>query len=73
MTTANFEHWSYELACQRQQELIRQAAHERQLKALRPTVNHLWRKLQPLTLLRTWRLVTPRLQLAGPADEAPCN
>lgn len=73
MTTANLGHWSYELACERQQELIQQAAHQRQLKALRPATKRAWLRLQPLTLLRTWRLVTPRLQLAGPADEAPCS
>lgn len=73
MTTANFGPWSYELAKDRQQQLIQEATKQRQLKAMRPAVKRSWHNLYPLTLLRTWRLVTPRLQLAGPADEAPCS
>ena len=73
MTTGNLGQWTYELARERQQELIQAAAQQRQLNALRPATNRWWRNLQPLTLLRTWRLVTPWLQLAGPADEAHCS
>lgn len=73
MTTVNFGPLSYELARDRHQELLQVAAQQRQLQARRPAVKRLWLRLQPLALLRTWRLVTPRLQLAGPADEAPCS
>jgi hypothetical protein len=73
MTTVNLGQWTYELARERQQELIQAAAQQRQLNALRPATNRWWCNLQPLTLLRTWRLVTPRLHLAGPADEAHCS
>ena len=73
MNATNFNQWTYEAVRERQQALIQEAAHQRRLKALRPVTNRWWHNLQPLTLLRTWRLVTPRLQLTGPADEAPCR
>lgn len=73
MTTLNLNSWSYELAHERQQQLIHEAARQRRLNALRPVTKRAWLRLQPLALLRTWRLVIPRLQLTGPADEAPCN
>lgn len=73
MNATNFNQWSYEAVRERQQALIQEAAHQRQLDALRPATNRWWRNRQPLALLRTWQLVTPRLELAGPADEAPCN
>jgi len=73
MTTFNLNQWSYELAKAGHQQFLQQAAQQRQLNELRPAVKRSWRRLQPLVLLRTWRLVTPRLQLAGPADEAPCS
>jgi hypothetical protein len=73
MNATNFNEWTYELARERKQALIQEAAQQRQLNALRPATNRWWHNLHPLTLLRTWRLVTPRLQLAGPADEAHCS
>lgn len=73
MNTMNFDPHSYEMQRQRQQQLIELAKQERLLRALQPTKKWWWNWLQPLATLRRWRLVTPRLQWSGPADEASCN
>ena len=73
MNTVYFTQWSHELAHERRQQLIQEATHWRLVQSLRPAANRSWLRRQPLALLRTWRLVTPRLQLAGPADEAQCS
>lgn len=73
MNTLNFGHWGYELARERQLQLIQEAAQQQLLRAAHPVAQRRLHWIQPLALLRTWRLIAPRLHWAGPVDEAPCN
>lgn len=73
MDSINSGQWSRELANEHYAQLIQEAAHWRLIQSLRPAAKRAWLRLQPLALLRSWRVVAPRLQWAGPADETPCN
>lgn len=73
MNSVNFGGWNYELVCDRQLQLQKEAALQRLLDATRPPAKRRLVWQPPLALLRTWRLVVPWLQWSSPADETLCS
>ena len=73
MTTIHINPWGYEMARERQLQLIEVAAQERLRRAAAPAAKRWPHWLQPLAHLKRGRLVAPRLHWSSPVDEAPCR